>query len=66
MAVALFCFTQRVYPICYEYKKLAALAVLAAVTVVISKMMGGSVGLKIVLLVCYPLLASLILRRKTA
>ena len=66
MAAALFCFTQRVYPISYEYKKLAALAVLAAVTVAINQIAGSSLVVKIVLLACYPLVTSLILRRKAA
>ncbi len=66
MAVALFCFTRRVYPIPYEYKKLAALFVLGAATVCLCKIFGGGFVVKIILLSLYPAFMALILRRKTA
>ena len=65
MAMALFCFTRRVYPIPYEYKKLAALFVLGAATVISCKILGGGLVVKIILLSLYPALMALILRRKT-
>ncbi|WP_428073737.1 lipopolysaccharide biosynthesis protein [Candidatus Avelusimicrobium luingense] len=65
MAVALFCFTRRVYPIPYEYKKLAALFVLGAVTVVLCKVFGGGLLVKVILLSLYPVFMAIILRRKT-
>ena len=64
MAVALFCFTRRVYPITYEYKKLAALFILGAAVVLTNKCSGNVLWVKIILLVIYPALAALILRRK--
>ena len=64
MALALFCFTRRVYPIPYEYKKLAALVVLGTATVVLCKAFGGGLAVKIILLSIYPAIMALILRRK--
>lgn len=65
MATALYLFTRRVYPLPYEYKKLAALFLLGIALVVTSKISGGNVWLKIILLTLYPAIAGLILRRKT-
>ena len=64
MAIALFCFTRRVYPLPYEYKKLAALFILGAAVVFTNKFSGNLLWVKIVLLMLYPALAALILRRK--
>ena len=69
MAAALFIFTQKVYPIRYEYKKLAAMALVCAATAALSKFSGqwGEVTVlcvKVVLLTLYPLWMWLILREK--
>lgn len=64
MATALFCFTRRVYPIPYEYKKLAALFLLGIALVIINKISGGNIWFKIVSLTLYPAIAGFILRRK--
>ena len=64
MAIALFCFTRRVYPIPYEYKKLAALFILGASTVLVCKAFGGGLVVKVILLSVYPAVMALILRRK--
>ena len=64
MAAALFCFTRRVYPIAYEYKKLAALVGLGAAVVLTNKCSGNILWIKIILLTIYPAFAALILRRK--
>ena len=69
MAAALFTFTQKVYPIRYEYKKLAAMALVCAATAALSKFSGqwGEVTVlcvKVVLLTLYPLWMWLILREK--
>ncbi|MCQ2410129.1 MAG: oligosaccharide flippase family protein [Elusimicrobiaceae bacterium] len=64
MAAALFCFTHRVYPIPYEYKKLAALFLLGIALVIINKISGGNIWFKIVSLTLYPAIAGFILRRK--
>ncbi|MBR4682610.1 MAG: oligosaccharide flippase family protein [Elusimicrobiaceae bacterium] len=62
MATALFCFTRRVYPIPYEYKKLAALLLLGAATILLNKFFGSGIGTKIILLTLYPVCGGLILR----
>lgn len=64
MAIALFCFTRRVYPLPYEYKKLAALFVLGAAVILTNQFSGNLLWVKIILLMIYPALAALILRRK--
>ena len=64
MALALFCFTRRVYPIPYEYKKLAALVVLGTATVVLCKAFGDGLAVKIILLSIYPAIMALILKRE--
>jgi len=66
MAIALFCFTRRVYPLPYEYKKLAALFVLGAATVVLCKVFGGGLLVKVLLLSLYPVFMAIILRRKAS
>lgn len=68
MAAALFTFTQKVYPIQYEYKKLAAMAlccIAAAICVTSTEghlSYGTWLGLKIVLLTAYPGLMWLIIK----
>lgn len=64
MAMALYFFTRQVYPLPYEYKKLAALFLLGIALVVTSKISGGNIWVKIILLTLYPAIAGLILRRK--
>ncbi len=63
MATALFCFTRRVYPLPYEYGKLAALVLLIGGTLLIGQLSGNTIGIKIVLLILYPGITALILRR---
>ena len=68
MAGALFLFTQKVYPIQYEYKKLAAMAAVcvatAAVSYGFSRCSGWTpLGIKIILLTLYPLWMWLIIRK---
>ena len=59
MAAALFCFTHKVYPIRYEYKKLAVMLGVCIATAAISYWSSGhgllSLGVKVVLLGLYPL-----------
>lgn len=67
MAAALFCFTRKVYPIPYEYKKLAAIAAATIVTAAgawLAQPYGFkcAVGAKIALLTLYPLWMWLIIR----
>ena len=62
MATALFCFTHKVYPIPYEYRKLVALFTLGLTVLFTSKMGGNSLGLNILLLVLYPALAAFIVK----
>ena len=64
MACALFVFTHRVYPIPYEYKKLAAMVLVALVTVAVNHACGNGLLTKIILLMLYPGFMALILRRK--
>ena len=67
MAGALFMFTQKVYPIAYEYKKLL-LMLCACTATAIACALGSScgpraaLGVKILLLTLYPLWMWLILR----
>ena len=63
MAAALFGFTQKVYPIKYEYKKLAAMLLVGAVTVGIARYFNGSVWAEIILLTLYPAFMALILKK---
>ena len=66
MAGALFLFTRRVYPIPYEYKKIAAM-VLAAIAISWIVYAGHKeLWVKVLLLTIYPLLMGLILKRKNA
>ena len=65
MATALFCFTRRVYPIPYEYKKLAALFMLGAAIVLAGKFFNNTICAKLILLALYPAFAALILRRSS-
>lgn len=62
MATALFIFTQRNYPIPYQYGKLALLAVLGIVVAAIAKYTDGALLIKIVLLCLYPVCAGLIIK----
>jgi len=55
MATALFCFTRRVYPIPYEYKKLAVLLTTALFFFLLNRWTGNLLGVKILLLVVYPI-----------
>ena len=72
MAGALFTFTQKVYPIRYEYKKLAAMALVCLATALLCRTAQNGIlwvglGTKILLLTLYPLWMWLILRpRKPA
>ena len=63
MAGALFAFTQKVYPIPYEYKKLAVMLLVCLATVGIARYFGDSVWAKITLLTLYPGWMYLFLRR---
>ncbi len=67
MALALFIFTQKVYPIPYEYKKLSAIAGACAATALLCQVCGSweaniLLGIKVILLTLYPLWMWLILR----
>ncbi len=64
MALALFLFTRRVYPIPYEYKKLTALFILGLAAVAACHFLGGNLSTKIILLSAYPLCSALVLRFK--
>ena len=71
MASALFVFTQKVYPIRYEYKKLAGMAAACVATALLCKASAGwgtpvHLGVKIILLTLYPLWMWLILRPRAA
>ena len=71
MAGALFCFTQKVYPVAYEYKKLGAMALVCVATAGVSYACSGCsgwtpLGVKILLLTLYPLWMFLILRGQKA
>ena len=71
MAGALFCFTKKVYPIAYEYKKLAAMGLACVATAAVSYACSGCsgwtpLGVKILLLTLYPLWMILILRGQKA
>lgn len=63
MAAALFTFTQKVYPIPYEYKKLAVMLLVCLATVGIARYFGDSVAIKVFLLILYPILISLTLKK---
>ena len=65
MAAALFVFTHRVYPIPYEYKRLALMACVAVLVVLAVYGLKNALWVKIVLLTLYPAVMALILRRKT-
>ena len=65
MAAALFVFTHQVYPIPYEYKKLAAMLIAAVGTVLLCHAAGQTLLCKVVLLTFYPGWMALILRRKS-
>ncbi len=62
MAAALFIFTQKNYPLPYQYSKLALLALLGLGIWSTVRLGGGSLTLKIILLSIYPLLAGLIIK----
>ena len=69
MAAALFIFTHKVYPIAYEYKKLASIAFVCVATAVLSYYAGKhypaySLHAKCILLTLYPLCMWLILKTK--
>ena len=63
MAAALFTFTQKVYPIPYEYKKLAVMLLVCLATVGIARYFGDSVAIKVFLLILYPILLSITLKK---
>ena len=63
MAAALFTFTQKVYPIPYEYKKLAGMLLVCLATVGTARYFNGAVAIKVFLLILYPILVSLILKK---
>ena len=63
MAAALFTFTQKVYPIPYEYKKLAVMLLVCLATVGIARYFGDSIAIKVFLLILYPILISLTLKK---
>ena len=63
MAAALFTFTQKVYPIPYEYKKLAGMLLVCLATVGTARYFNGAVWAKITLLTLYPGWMYLFLRR---
>ena len=63
MAAALFAFTRRVYPIPYEYKKLAAMLAAAVLTVIVCHIAGQTLLMKVILLTLYPGAMAVILRR---
>ena len=64
MAGALFTFTRKVYPLPYEYKKLAAMGLTVVVTMFCCRVCGNSLMVKILLLTLYPGVMALILKRK--
>ncbi|MBR2392839.1 MAG: polysaccharide biosynthesis C-terminal domain-containing protein, partial [Elusimicrobiaceae bacterium] len=69
MATALFLFSRKVYPISYEYKKLAAIALVCLATAILSYCAGKhypaySLHTKCTLLTLYPLWMCLILKTK--
>ena len=63
MAAALFTFTQKVYPIPYEYKKLAVMLLVCLATVGTARYFGDSVAIKVFLLILYPILLSITLKK---
>ncbi|MGB2579103.1 O-antigen/teichoic acid export membrane protein [Elusimicrobium simillimum] len=56
MVICMFIFSQRVYPIKYEYKKLAALALLAALAIC-GNIYFDTLAAKIIILILFPLAA---------
>ncbi len=67
MACALFCFTQKVYPIRYEYSRLLGIFLACAATAFICQWAGrfgfaAHLGVKIILLTLYPLWMWLIIK----
>ena len=64
MAIALYHFTRRVYPIPYEYKKLALLALMGVAVFCTNTLLGDVLWGKIVLLLIYPLASAVILKRR--
>lgn len=67
MAIALFFFTKKVYPICYEYKKLALVILWIVVTLAIVLNCGNLkaenlLTVKIVLLIIYPIVTGFIIK----
>lgn len=63
MAAALFTFTQKVYPIPYEYKKLAVMLLVCLATVGMARYFGGNVWAEVILLTLYPGWMYLFLRK---
>lgn len=63
MAAALFAFTQKVYPIPYEYKKLAGMLLVCLATVGMARYFGGNVWAEVILLTLYPGWMYLFLRK---
>lgn len=63
MAGALFTFTHKVYPIPYEYKKLALMGLFLLLIVGICHALGQGLAIKIILLTLYPVLMAVLLKR---
>lgn len=63
MAGALFAFTQKVYPIAYEYKKIGYMGLVCLATVLAARYFNHSVWSEVILLTLYPLWMWLILKR---
>jgi len=62
MAVALFIFTHKNYPLPYQYGKLFLLALLGVAITLINRFTGGILSTKIILLCLYPIAAGLIVK----
>ncbi len=62
MAVALFIFTHKNYPLPYQYKKLTLLGILAVLVLLTNHLMHDTVSGKIILLCIYPILAGVIIK----
>lgn len=63
MASALFAFTQKVYPIGYEYKKLILMSAVCVATVLAACYWHQAVWAEVVLLTLYPAWMGLILKK---
>ena len=63
MAVSLFIFLQRNYPINYEYKKIGFIAGVVLVFLALNNMFKNILTVQIILLIIYPLIISLVLNK---